>query len=108
MVDVESVSSLRGTGHKPITTYSISGSDTVEKVEYKDGKIFINNEQFFGNVPEIAWNFYIGGYQPAQKWLKDRKKRTLSNEDIEHYQKIIKVLLRTDEVMKEIDEVWEA
>jgi predicted helicase len=90
---------------KPITTYSVSGNDTVEKIEYKNEKVFINNEQYFGNVPEVAWSFYIGGYQPAQKWLKDRKNRTLSNEDIEHYQKIIKVLTRTDEIMKEIDQI---
>lgn len=92
---------------KPITTYSVSGSDTIDKdkIGYKSGKVFINNEQYFGNVPEIVWNFYIGGYQPAQKWLKDRKNRTLSNEDIEHYQKIIKVLTRTDEIMKEIDQI---
>jgi len=86
-----------------ITTYPISGSDTVEKISYKDGKVFINSEQYFGNVPEIAWNFYIGGYQPAQKWLKDRKGRALSNSDIEHYQKIIVALVETDRIMKEID-----
>lgn len=87
------------------TTYPVSGSGVVEKVEYKDGKVFINNEQYFGEAPETAWNFYIGGYQPAQKWLKDRKGRTLSSDDIEHYQKIIKVLVETDKVMKEIDSI---
>lgn len=87
------------------TTYPVSGSGVVEKVEYKDGKVFINNEQYFGEAPEIAWNFYIGGYQPAQKWLKDRKGRTLSSDEIEHYQKIIKILIETDKVMKEIDNI---
>lgn len=86
-----------------IATYPIAGSDTVEKVTYKDGKVFINEEQYFGKVPEVAWNFYIGGYQPAQKWLKDRKDRKLTNEDIEHYQKIIVVLTETDKIMKKID-----
>ena len=88
-----------------ITTYPVSGSDTVEKISYKDDSVHINSEQYFGNVPDVAWNFYIGGYQPAQKWLKDRKGRTLTNEDIEHYQKIIVVLVETDRIMKEIDEV---
>ena len=60
---------------------------------------------YFNNVPELAWNFYIGGYQPAQKWLKDRKGRQLSFEDILHYQKIIVALTKTDKLMKEIDEV---
>jgi len=56
-------------------------------------------------VPEVAWNFFIGGYQPAQKWLKDRKGRKLSNADIEHYQKVVVVLVETGRVMGEIDEV---
>ncbi|MBP6855066.1 MAG: N-6 DNA methylase [Candidatus Pacebacteria bacterium] len=86
-----------------ITTFQESGTDEVEKISYKDEKVYINANQYFGNVPEIAWNFYIGGYQPAQKYLKDRKGRKLSNEEIEHYQKIIKVLSETDKLMKEID-----
>jgi len=69
------------------------------------GKVFINETQYFENVPEIAWNFYIGGYQPAQKWLKDRKERELSYEDILHYQKIIYALTKTDELMKKIDDI---
>lgn len=89
-----------------ITTFPVSGSDTVEKVSFFDGKVFINNDQFFGQVPEIAWNFWIGGYQPAQKWLKDRKGRVLTNEDLEHYQKIIVVLFETDRLMKETDEIY--
>jgi predicted helicase len=86
-----------------ITTYPIAGSDTVEKLVYKNGNVFINAEQYFGNVPEVAWNFSIGGYQPAQKWLKDRKGCTLTNMDIEHYQKIIVALAETDRIMREID-----
>ncbi|MFA5967166.1 MAG: type ISP restriction/modification enzyme [Patescibacteria group bacterium] len=88
-----------------ITTYPVAGSDTVEKLVYKAGKVFINAEQYFGNVPEVAWNFYIGGYQPAQKWLKDRKGRTLTNADIEHYQKIIVALVETGRIMQGIDNV---
>lgn len=88
-----------------ITTYPISGSDTIEKISTKDDKIFINSEQYFGDVPKVAWNFYIGGYQPAQKWLKDRKGRQLLNTDIEHYQKIIVALMETDRCMIEIDKV---
>ncbi len=88
-----------------ITTYPIDGSNAVEKIIYQDGKVFINKDQYFGQVPEIAWNFYIGGYQPAQKWLKDRKGRELTNEDIEHYQKIIVAMTETNRFMKEIDKV---
>lgn len=73
--------------------------------EYKVGNVFINKTQYFANVPEVAWNFYIGGYQPAQKWLKDRKGRELNFEDILHYQKIIVALVETDRTIKEIDKI---
>lgn len=86
-----------------ITTYPIDGSNTIEKISYSDGKVFINKDQYFGKVPEVTWNFYIGGYQPAQKWLKDRKTRELTNEDIEHYQQMIVALTETAKIMKEID-----
>jgi len=89
------------------TTFPVSGENKVIKIEYRDGKVFINEEQYFGNVPEIAWTFWIGGYQPAQKWLKDRKGRALEYDDIIHYQKIIKTLLETDKIMKKIDETIE-
>ena len=87
--------------------YPEPGSDMVEKIAYKDDRVYINTTQYFGEVPEVAWNFYIGGYQPAQKWLKDRKGRVLTNEDIEHYQKIIVALVETDRVMKEIDQAFQ-
>lgn len=69
------------------------------------GRVHINETQYFDFVPEVAWNFYIGGYQPAQKWLKDRKDRELSYEDILHYQKIIVALTETARIMGEIDKV---
>lgn len=84
------------------TTFPEGGSDVVEKLNYTDNKVWINENQYFGNVPELAWSFYVGGYQPAQKWLKDRKGRPLSDADLDHYQKIIKVLLETDRIMTQI------
>jgi len=91
--------------NKFITTFPEAGEDLVEKVKFEDGKVYINKTQYFGGVPEAVWNFYIGGYQPAQKWLKDRKGRTLANEDIEHYQKMIVAMGETIRIMKEIDNV---
>jgi len=90
---------------KYITTYPINGSNEVSKLQYKGGHVWINSEQFFDSVPLKAWDFYIGGYQPAQKWLKDRKGRILSFDDIMHYQKIIVALTETDRIMKEIDKI---
>jgi hypothetical protein len=67
------------------------------------GKVMINPDQWFEGVPQVAWEFHIGGYQPAQKWLKDRKGRALSFDDVIHYQKIIKILIETDRIMREIE-----
>ncbi|MDY0216109.1 MAG: type ISP restriction/modification enzyme [Bacteroidales bacterium] len=88
-----------------ITQYPIDGNNEVGKPKYKDGKVYINDTQYFDNVPQVAWEFYIGGYQPAQKWLKDRKGRKLEFEDILHYQKIIVALSETARLMKEIDKI---
>ncbi|WP_457288914.1 type ISP restriction/modification enzyme [Pedobacter sp. UYP24] len=92
---------------KYITQYPIDGTNEVIKPLYNDGKVYINETQYFDNVPQVAWSFYIGGYQPAQKWLKDRKGRVLEFDDILHYQKIIVALKRTSEIMIEIDKVLE-
>lgn len=114
-----------------ITQYPVGGENEVEKISFVPssrgrndrsdlpeetastatadlavtGRVYINSDQYFDSVPEVAWNFYIGGYQPAQKWLKDRKGRILDFEDIMHYQKIIKALTETERVMGEIDGV---
>jgi hypothetical protein len=88
-----------------ITQYPEDGDNVVVKPKYENGRVYINETQYFDHVPQVAWEFYIGGYQPAQKWLKDRKDRKLEFEDILHYQKIIVALSETDRLMKEIDEV---
>lgn len=89
-----------------ITRFPLNGSNEVEKITRKENRVYINKTQYFEGVSDLAWNFYIGGYQPLQKWLKDRKGRTLSDEDIIHYQKIVVALTETDRLMKEIDEVF--
>ena len=88
-----------------ITQYPVDGNNIVTKPKFDKGKVYINDTQYFNNIPWVAWEFYIGGYQPAQKWLKDRKDRKLEFEDILHYQKIIVALTETDRLMKEIDKV---
>ena len=93
------------TVEKYITQYPIDGDNIVTKPKYQDGKVYINDTQYFNNVPQTAWEFYIGGYQPAQKWLKDRKDRKLEFDDILHYQKIVVALTETDRLMKEINKI---
>ncbi len=106
-----------------ITQYPIDGDNVVDKPIFLSsppseglgevdglrevGRVYINPTQYFDKVPKVAWEFYIGGYQPAQKWLKDRKGRALSFEDILHYQKMIVALAKTADLMVEIDGVLE-
>ena len=82
-----------------------SGNMIVEQATWEDKRVQINATQYFDHVPKTAWEMYIGGYQPAQKWLKDRRGRTLRWEDVEHYRKIIFILSETARLMQEIDEV---
>lgn len=84
------------------TTFPEPGSQQIDMLKWKDKKVWINKQQYFGNVPEEVWDFYIGGYQPAQKWLKDRKGRTLVFDDIKHYLYIIHALAETIKLMQKI------
>ena len=90
-----------------ITKYTIAGSNTVDKVSYDDNnqRVYINKERYFEGVPLEVWEFHIGGYQVCQKWLKDRKGRTLTYADLTHYQKVIVALKETIRLMAEIDEL---
>lgn len=99
-----------------ITRFPESGDNTVEKVRYEVflmlpndprslNRVYINKKQYFEGVPPDVWEFHIGGYQVCEKWLKDRKGRQLSNDDIMHYQKVVVALNETIRLMREIDEV---
>jgi predicted helicase len=94
-----------------ITGYPIDGDNTVTRkmttksIGWEATNVWINEAQYFDGVPLVAWEFYIGGYQPAQKWLKDRHGRSLGFNDILHYQKIIVALTETHRLMQEIDKV---
>jgi len=87
-------------------SFPVVGSLQVDCYRWQDNRVYINGEQYFEGVLESAWNFYIGGYQPAQKWLKDRKGLTLSFEDVKHYQRIIYVLQQTERLMQEINDIY--
>jgi hypothetical protein len=94
--------------------YLLGGTDRVEQVCYvlsEDektmGRVWINATQYFENVPVAAWKMHIGGYQICLKWLKDRKGRILSGEEIAQYQKIVAILAETIALMEAIDGVIE-
>lgn len=86
------------------TTYPIGGSHQVGKLRWEDERVWINDRQFFGGVPHAAWTFVIGAYRPALKWLEQRRGRQLSSTEIDHFQRIIRALIVTVEVMDELEE----
>jgi predicted helicase len=102
-------------GHLPLTTtYPVKGNDVVETVQYtppvpdkEPGRVWINKTQCFAGVQPEVWEFYVGGYQVCQKWLKDRKGRTLTHAEKEHYQKIVTALAETIRLMAAVDEIIE-
>lgn len=101
-------------GAQPGTIYPVVGENRVELVKYssseqnsKTGRLWINSAQYFDHVPRAAWAFHIGGYQVCRKWLKDRRGRALSAEEIAHYQRIVAILAQTTALMQAIDEAIE-
>ncbi len=95
---------------KHITRFIGKDTPEVEKISYSDDTVWIDKakSQGFQGVPENVWNFHIGGYQVCEKWLKDRKGRTLAADDINHYHRIVVALSETIRIMAEIDNVIEA
>jgi predicted helicase len=90
-----------------VTRYPVTGDNSVEKVTYdaNNQRVYINKTQYFEGVPPEVWNFHIAGYQVCQKWLKDRKGRTLTYDELTHYQKVIVALKETIRLMATIDEL---
>lgn len=81
----------------------IEGTNLIEKISFKNNCVYINKSQYFTDVDEKLWKFQIGGYQPLEKWLKDRKGMMLSTHDVMHYRMIAGALIKTMTLMKEID-----
>lgn len=97
---------------KAMPGYPVGGGHVVDKIEYlvspdspEQGRIYINKTEYFEGVPPDVWEFHVGGYQVCQKWLKGRKGRALSFDDIKHYQRIVAALAETIELMEQIDGV---
>ena len=93
--------------------FPLVGPNRVDKVRYLPpakgdrGQVWINRNQYFEGVTPDIWSFYIGGYRPAEKWLKDRKGRDLSFDDVNCYCKICAVLSETSRIMNNIDSIIE-
>jgi predicted helicase len=91
---------------QPITKFQTKGHNKVEKVKYEQGRVCINDDQYFENVTPEIWEYQIGGYQVCSKWLKDRKGRILSLDEIRHYCKVVTAIEKTIEIQKEIDNLY--
>jgi predicted helicase len=91
---------------QPIAKFQGKGANKVEKVKYEQGRVWIDNEQYFDSISPEIWQYQIGGYQVCDKWLKDRKGRILSLDDIRHYCKVVTSIGKTIEVHKAIDEIF--
>jgi len=90
----------------PIVSFHGKGNYKVEKLRYGQEKLYINKDQYFENIAPEVWEYRIGGYQVCDKWLKDRKGRTLSLDEIKIYCKIVTSLQKTIEIQKVIDEIY--
>lgn len=90
----------------PIARFQGEGNDKVEKLRYEKGKLHINHNQYFEGVPKEVYEYQIGGYQVCAKWLKDRKDKTLSFDDIKHYLKIVSAIEKTISIQHKIDKIY--
>lgn len=93
-----------------VAAFPVPGSNSVDaapKYDENTQRVSINKTQYFAPVPPEVWAFQIGGYQVCHKWLKDRKGRTLTEEDITHYGNIVAALGETIRLMADIDAVIE-
>ena len=91
-----------GEGESKVASFLFEKNTVQERV----GKVKINETQYFDHIPEAAYNFYIGGYQPLQKWLKDRKGEALTFEDIRHYEEMVHAITETIRLMEQIDNIY--
>lgn len=101
-----------------LTQYKVTGDNLVESVKWIDttpsqdatapeatpqGRVYINSTQYFEGVPRAVWEYFVGGHQPAQKWLKDRKGEKLSADELTHYQAIVVTLQRTIDLQAKLE-----
>jgi hypothetical protein len=99
---------------RDLPVYPVEGNNLVEKIEHRvpegeaeQGRVYINKTQYFDGMQPEVWEFHVGGYQVCHKWLKDRKGRVLSYEEIRHYQRVVAALAGTIALMERIDEAIE-
>ena len=92
----------------PVAKFQGTGDKRIDKIKYdKEGeRVYINKAQYFEGLTENIWQYYIGGYQVCNKWLKDRKGKVLFLDDIKHYCKVATAIKHTINIQKSIDEIY--
>jgi len=108
LIDLHSV--IADDLNKPICKYFGKGENIVEKVLYNGlhGGVHINEMQHFEGISEEVWHYHIGGYQVCEKWLKERRDKKLTSDEIEHYCKVVTAINLTIQIQKQIDEIYPA
>ncbi|PKL48548.1 MAG: DNA methyltransferase [Planctomycetes bacterium HGW-Planctomycetes-1] len=93
---------------KPIAKFEGKGNTKVEKVccDVPKKRVFVNPDSYFDNISPEIWEYRIGGYQVMEKWLKDRKERKLTLEEIKLYCKIATSVKETIELQNHIDKIY--
>lgn len=94
---------LMRTNASALPSFPVAGNNRVEAVEYKSNRVQINPTQYFDGVSQSAWDFHIGGYRVAERWLKDRKGRALTFDDLDWYRRIVGALDATVALRDELD-----
>ena len=82
------------------------GSNKIEKIWHEKNKVYINEDRYFESVPLKIWEYQVGGYQVCDKWLKDRKEKTMSLEDVKQYCWIVTALKKTMDIQEKIDAIY--
>jgi predicted helicase len=92
-----------------LVKFQETGDKRVDKIKHhkKDKRVYINKDQYFEGLEENVWQYGIGGYQVCDKWLKDRKGKVLSLDDIKHYCKVATAIEHTINIQKSIDEIFD-
>ena len=93
---------------KPIAKCEGSGDLRVDKVTYDQNKarVHINPEKWFAGIPPEVWEYHIGGYQVSEKWLKDRKGKELSSEEVAHYARVVTAIAETITIQRFLDDLF--
>ena len=92
----------------PVAKFQGTGKYNVDQLKYKqkESRVYINNDQYFEGLEKTVWEYQIGGYQVCHKWLKDRKRRTLTLDEIKHYCRVVTGIKKTIQIQKHIDDIY--